>query len=310
MIEKALTTLGIAAAIVVVGNLAGWQPWRRSDGPDHGDWGAILGIAGAAAFTHAFLKEGLPQLPPIDATSWLFWLAIAAGALALVRNPQVKWPSRLTLVAGGGYLLVQPLLEHSWADGGSLRLAVFTALTLVVWAAVEEQTDRAPHDSTVPLGLAFTAAATAGLIAYVSSLTIGLVAAALALGLGGTVVTMWLRSGVTAGGVTATFVPMLAFVLLAAYGYAEIALLPISLVVLALLLVWTGQLLATRSGWLRGPLRVLVAVAPVVIAVPLADDALTPTAVSDESADSGQGESGTDAVAEPEADDDGTYVPY
>ena len=52
MVEKVLTTIGIATVIALLGHLAGWQPWRSDDDrPEHGDWGAILGITGATAFT-------------------------------------------------------------------------------------------------------------------------------------------------------------------------------------------------------------------------------------------------------------------
>lgn len=294
MVIRVASTVGIAAAIVLVGHLLEWALGARRERRLYLD---VASAAVATMATVAFLDEVIvPDFPPSNGTLWIFWLApevaFVAGVNAIVRKPVVAWPLRIIVAAGGIYLAASPLLEGAWAEGGLTKIGLATLATLLLWFGVQRLVDRDPEDPSTAFGLAFAAAGGAGAIAFVSSIKLGLAPAAVAMGMGATAILMVVTSGRTMRAMTDFYAPMTGMMYTMAYGYADFAALPMLLVGAAPLLAWAGVAVADRAVWVRIAVRVVAVLVPVAVATPLAERALTET---DE---------------EQQVDEDGSYRPY
>jgi hypothetical protein len=295
MVQTVAMTVGLAAIIILLGHALEWFFGARRNRR------LFLGVIATAiafmAVVGTLEQTFVPEFPPSDAMLWLYWLAPVAAVVAivntLVRKAFIVWPLRVALVAGGTYLAVSPLLDGIWADGGWTRVGVAVVATLAVWFGLDRLLDRDDRDASVPLGLGFAAAGGAAAIAFVSSLTIGLSAASLAMGIGATALLIPAGREISARGLVELYVPLLGIVYVMAHGYADFAAFPTLLVGLAPLLVWVGVPLAKKSLWLRTGVRILAVLAPIAVATPLAEQALS-----------------APADAEQEVDEDGSYRPY
>src|SRR5258707_6863226 len=79
----------VCGAVLIVARLIG------GGGQGGGRWGVPIGLGVAYALGHAgaveWLSAGeLPPMPPLNATDWLPWLALAAMVLGLL---ETGWPS-------------------------------------------------------------------------------------------------------------------------------------------------------------------------------------------------------------------------
>jgi hypothetical protein len=128
----------LAVAVLAWGVWRGWRGWRAVGGDGVGKWYSDLPLAalpgGFAAGYFAFATRG--KFPPLDATEWVFYGALAMVVLLAVEGVARpgRWGWKGLLWAVGVGVLVVPV-STAWRDlpdlEGGLRLAPGLA-----WAAV------------------------------------------------------------------------------------------------------------------------------------------------------------------------------
>ncbi|MGM0576726.1 MAG: hypothetical protein ACQEXJ_13435 [Myxococcota bacterium] len=303
--ELAVYGVTIPLIVALVAMLAGTRPWS-ADGPS----GRIAGaVAVAGAYAAAFLgARGWPDLPAVEATDWTFWAALVALALALLEvaadKVWVRWPLRAALVLGALWLVLRPMLEHTWeGTEGPLHVVGLAAGVLIVWALVEALARRRTGAS-IPLVLAAVACTGAGVVAIAASVVTAQLVVALAVAAGVPVLVAWWRGHVAMRGALAVFAPLLGLLWTVSWVYAGVDGRAMLLISAAPLLAWLGEIPAIRdrAAWLAVAVRVTLVVLPVAGALVVSEFLEEPAA--------DYGEAPTEDAGDAEADDDGTYVPY
>jgi hypothetical protein len=231
---------------------AGWTlqlvlGWRSSR-PPAGSWGAALGLG--AGFVASYLTlMPRPAFPPVEATQWLPYAAIAASVLGLleglVRLPSVmRWLLRAVLAGVLVAVMVLPIREgRSWGlPMACVCILGLTAGALLLWWNLEAVATRITG-AAVPLSLAVF---TVGLgIVCVSSFWAmgGLLAISLAVGCFALAVAgLAAREPSMARGGIGVAAILLLGIGLDSYFYSNLTLTSATLLALTPLTLWVGWL--------------------------------------------------------------------
>ncbi|MCB9734715.1 MAG: hypothetical protein H6745_19190 [Deltaproteobacteria bacterium] len=146
---------------------------------------AGVGVAGGLLTTYLLLL-GWQGFPPVDATHWAPWVALAGGVLGLWpadRAPAARLAAVVVALLGSAWLLVAPLAAHAFSAGETALALAATALTGLAaeraTVAAEPQAGRAGL-----LALALVFAGMAGALGLSGTLFGAQLAGAVAAGLG------------------------------------------------------------------------------------------------------------------------------
>jgi hypothetical protein len=134
---------GVLPGVVTLLVLAiGWAAWRRGERP-RAAWAAPLAIALGFAAGWIGLSSGhrVPGLPPRLGQEWLFYLALAAGAIGVILAfARAHWSIGIVLAAifsaAAAYLLISRL-PRIYSNGG-LPLVAMAAGGVVGWIVLTD----------------------------------------------------------------------------------------------------------------------------------------------------------------------------
>lgn len=249
--------VGLALPAALAGGVlvAGWRiAHRRASARDSRSWAGPVAVA--AAFIAGYWGLlGRPDLPPLDATDWLFYLAGALAvpglADALLR---LRLPARVVLitvaVAASFLVLGWPLLRLEGEAAADAR-AQATIAAVLATASIVALDALAVRISAVRLsGVLLAVAVPAAVVVVLSgsqrlgqiggllaAIAMGMVAANVALG----------RAAVGRGTVL-VFGTLLGGLLLCAHLYAELTTANAMLLAAAPNMAWLGYLVPKRAG--------------------------------------------------------------
>jgi hypothetical protein len=257
---------------------------RLAGGRTGGRWGLPLGLGIGYALGHAGASEWLtsgelPSIPPLNATDWLPWLALAAMVLGLLESlwpspAWARWENRLLLVGATLWLLIGPLYQSLWEPAqwkGAVWVCGLGAGILVFWGLLEGLSGRRGRAMLLPL--AVLAGGTAAALVLSRFLVLGECGMGLAAALGAAwlVSRWWVELSPAGGGVPVVGV-LLAGLILGGFFYAELpasSAILLALAPLALLVDRIGPV-ARWPGWAGGLARLAAVLVPVGAAVALA----------------------------------------
>jgi len=245
----------IAAVIAAIG------AWRR--------WAFFMPLAVGVGFLVSYAMTGVPKLPPLDGSDWIFWMAIGLTVVALPDGTIGKSAGWLRFgwllgaaVGVMAFVVLKPLADVSaqvlWVTTGVFAV---TGAALVLVARVAE----ARLGSFWTLAAFCVAASGAGVVILSSdSRTIGVHGVAVAAALGPVfVLGARLRA---AQSVAILAAPLIGGLLLSGNFYAGVTCTNMSVLLGAPLLLLVGAFLPLKQRWVRGLIG-LVAVTVAVAAV-------------------------------------------
>jgi len=268
----------VAAAVL----LCAWRRPGSSGEPRAG----IGGLAVASGYVVGQVGlRGLGPWPPVEASGWLPYVALAAALLGTF-DRETGAATRLvlrlfgaTVIVGGLWLLLRGRMIHAWSSGQSAAwLAGLGAGILLLWLALERGLPALPLRSSW-LTLVVVAAGSAATITASGSLLLGLLGAALAAACTGAAsVAAFVTSRRLERASTLALTSMLAGLVLAAYFYSDLpgwSALLLALAIVAPLLV-PRRLLRRRGDLAATFLHGLAAAVPAGAALALAIAASPP----------------------------------
>jgi hypothetical protein len=241
--------------------LAAWRiARRRMSARDSRSWGGPLAVAGGFIAGYWALL-GRPELPPLDALDWLFYLAppLAVAGTADARLG-LRFGARAVLIAASvatTFLLVGwPLLGGE----ASARILVAGALATASIVALDALAVRSSAARLSAILLA--AAAPAAVVVLLSgSQRLGQIGGLLVgCGAGLLAANLVLGSAAIGRGTTLVFGTLLAGVLVCSHLYAELTSGNALLLAAAPNMAWLAYLVPKRAGWLGATLVQLGAV--------------------------------------------------
>jgi hypothetical protein len=241
--------LVLPAALAAAVPVAAWRIARgRASARDSRSWGAPAAVA--AAFVAGYWALlGRPELPPLDALDWLFYLA---PALAVVGTAdawlRLRFPARAVLIAASVaatfVLVAWPLLGGE----ASARILVAGALATASIVALDALAVRISAARSGAILLA--AAAPAAVVVMLSgSQRLGQIGGLLAATAGGMLaVNFALGSAAVGRGTVVVFGTLAAGLLLCSYLYAELQTADAVLLAIAPNMAWVAYLVPRRAG--------------------------------------------------------------
>lgn len=233
---------------------------------------ASLSVAAAYPAGHAAIV-GWPAFPPVEATQWLVYLALGAGALAALggRNPLAgwwPWASRLALAVAVPVLLLRPLVTHRWNALQSATWIGGSALVIVALTKALEALGRRSGAGPAPLALAVCAAAGSAVLLVSGSALVAQLASVLAGTVGALTLAAWIRPQRAVSGALFPAVAVYAGLLLAGLHYVEVPATSASLLAAAPLSVWLTRVRPLRglTAWKLRAAAVVLALLPGIAA--------------------------------------------
>lgn len=183
LLVSALTAEAGAAASALAVLVLAARPWRGRAAATH-PLGPPLALASAAASGY-WLTRGAPGFPPAQAAHWLFYAALAGGAVGALEA--LRGRRVLVLRALSSVLLPLWMLEFQrtryWTRAeGILWTAGLAALLFTAWNALAAREERG--GGATALGLALATALAAGSYGLAGGAIFAQLTGALALALG------------------------------------------------------------------------------------------------------------------------------
>ena len=247
-----------------------WRPWRR----DHrekvrGWWGGALGVGLGYLVGHVTINKW-PALPPVQATDYLFFIAVAAMVVGVTESfrlpPVLRWSLRALLSLGVSWFMI----SNGYKSGhGSGMVAAWTggqAMGLfLIWTLTERLAERRAGPS-IPLALSLLLAVASVFFLQAGSAKLAQLAGVLAAALGGaTLVAMSVRRVSVARGMMAVVIPLYGALILFSWQYDKPFGTP-AILAAAPLALWLGEWRESLTAVIA---RVLLVVAPALIALAL-----------------------------------------
>jgi hypothetical protein len=280
----ALVPAGLTAAVVIL--IYGW-PWRKPFAPGVSA-GAVQGV-GVGVYVGILLLGLRPNWPPREDQDRLLLLLFPAvvviefAAAFASRLRWLAWVPRLVVAALAARILLHGIVylteptgtdDPKWTPAEAYWILGRLAAALAgVWALLVLLMKRSPGRS-VPLAVAVACAGAAVTVMLSGYATAGPTGLALAASLIGMVAaSLVLKNALDLRGVVGLGVVGLFGVLVAGRFFGELTSINARLLFLGLLLAWLPELpyVCRLWPWLRGVLRVVLVLVPVLIAVtPLA----------------------------------------
>jgi hypothetical protein len=268
--------VGIALPAAVTAGLlvAGWRvAHRRLSARDGRSWVGPAAVAAGFVAGYALLL-GWPELPPLDAIDWLFFVTPALAVVGLWQVwREVDLAGRATsiiVVLGAVLLLVAwPVVtsDHRWAHSARLELQIASVMAIAALVPLDALAYRvsAARLYTILLAMAGPAAIT---LLLSGSQRIGQIGGLLAAcAAGGLAASLLLGRAAVARGTIVVFGVLLAGLVWCGRLYAELAAGNALLLAAAPNAAWLGYLVPDRAGWLP---RVLVQLGAVVAVATIA----------------------------------------
>jgi hypothetical protein len=268
---KMLMVSAVMPAILAGAALAlAWRVWRRDGDGNRGAWGGAAGLALAYAAGHLGLV-GAPPFPPVEATQWLFWLALLAGLWGAMEDrlrllARVRLGGRVILAIVLPVALARPLVTYSWGAGKGTLYVALLGIAVAALSWIVQRTAERRDGALVPALLLVVATGSAGLLVMSGSALLGQLAGLLAAASGAALVLAFWRPRVSlAGGGVTVAVLLLSGLWITGFFYAE---MPLPSAILAPLSLAAGaglaQIPAVR-GRGRGQLVVISLVAASIL---------------------------------------------
>ena len=251
--------------------------WTRREAPaGAGAWAAAAALALGYGVGQAGLL-GWPSFPPVDATEWLPYFALASviPGIALA-NPRVPggigWVLRVATAGAVPWLLFRSLLAHTWSGlEGAAWLAALGAALLALWVGLEPLARR-PGGPGVPLAWLVTAAGGSVALFLTRSALLGQLGGVLAASIGTLTVASWLRPQRSLSGAVPVVAVLLASLWSVGLLYSEMPASCALLLAIAPLTAWITRLPRVRllGGWRAALVCAAAAAVPVALALMIA----------------------------------------
>lgn len=263
--RELLYAIGVPVIVSALIALLGF--WRR--------WAWAMPLAAGVGFVAGYYElSGVPRLPPLDGTDWLFWAAIPVTGLGVVDAAvRVRWGWLLGAAAGAVVLRIGwPLVQNHAVPAAELCGFALIATVLgagLSWAVCVAE----PRlGSPAAIGALCVATGAAGVVVLSSHLrVVGVYGIAAAAALGPVaVLTGWVRA---ARSVAVVAFPLLAGLLIGGHYYPDpgVPWTQAAILIAAPVLLLPCSLIPIGRKWIRGTLAVaLVAIVVGAVAGPTA----------------------------------------
>ena len=220
----------VPALLATVWLLFAWRPWSRTPGsdPKAGLWGAPVALTTAYVAGHVGVL-GAPAWPPAEATHWVFYLTIAAGALGLSESLSSRrsrwrlWLPRAVLAVGAVPALLKPYVDYTWTPEQSVVWILGIALLSIgFWVELAWALPELPGTTGWWVLIVLGSGLSVTLVLW-ASLTLGLLAGVLAASCGGALfVSLWARGRPMASVTVPVLGVVLGLLILSGYLFAEL----------------------------------------------------------------------------------------
>lgn len=230
MLVFKVAVLGVLLPLLVsaVVTVLAVRPWRMGPADGRGRCGVELGVATGYLAGHIGVV-GLPPLPPVETTQWLFYLvalsAIFAWAGSFQRTPAwLRRGLRLLLIAGLIWTTLRPIAEYyewSAAESAAWGLGLGTAIA-ALWVGLEGLAERVVV-LAAPVSLIVVGIGTSVVLALSASALLGQLAGVLVAAMTPCFILSWARfSSSSPRGAISVVVLILAGLWLNGAFYAEL----------------------------------------------------------------------------------------
>ena len=246
--------MGVVLPAVVCGVflVMDWRPWRRLAPIAGGNWGGALGFMLGYLIAHA-ATVGWPPLLPVDVTQWLPYLAGAAGGVGVLDSlwgdkHRLRLAIRLFVSAGAVWLLLRPILEHTWTPTQGTVWVVLLALALfATWISLDALA-KPVRGASVPLAMFIVAVGGSVVLLVSKTASLAQLCGAVAAMTGVSMLVAWRIPAMSlVPGATAVVAMLFGCLWLEGYLYAEVPGVSAVLLAAAPAGLWIGQM-----PWLRG----------------------------------------------------------
>ena len=135
LVRVALYTAVLPAFIAAIALVVAWR-LRATRPADY--WGPAVGL-GLGYITGYLGILGWPMFPPLEATQWLFSIAVAGLTLGIAerwwrRHQSITWTVRFLIAGAVSWVLLRPLMAYSWSPLVSVAWTTgFTAGSVGFW---------------------------------------------------------------------------------------------------------------------------------------------------------------------------------
>lgn len=254
----------VLAPMLVAAAIAGAGWWRK--------WPWAMPAAAGAGFLAGYALIGVPRLPPLDGTDWLFWLAFPVTLLGAT-DALTGWRWGWLIGAAAGVValvIVSPLAPHAVSVGAMLGTSIGLAAAGAALCFTARVVERRVGARPLVAGLCIVMGGAAVVVFSSNFRSAGIYGLAAAAALAPVAA---FAGSPRASAVATLAVPVLAGLLAGGHFYADPGVTPTHLVILmatpALLLV--GAALPLKRPWVRPAAALLaVAVATAAVAAPTA----------------------------------------
>jgi len=209
---------------------------------------------------------GLPPLPPVDTTQWLFYVVIlSAAAAGLWRGIGARWGTLAAAIPAAGLLGVtlRPMWTYHWGGGeAAIWVAGLFVALLLLWLSQDRMASISPEGPQQSLVYLWVALAVSAVLGLSATALLAMLASALAVGLG-VLALISFFSRVPSGGWRLVAFVVLAGLLLNGLFYAQLTGWNAALLAVAPAAAWLS-----RAPWIRrqGPwVRIAAAMLAVIL---------------------------------------------
>jgi len=264
----------LPAVVSGIAFVVAWRPWQRDAPVANGIWGGAIALSVGYVAGHAGLL-GWPPFPPVEATQWLVYLALASGVFGLIialwhESTWLRWGLRLLLSGVMPWLILHAVLKYRWQPiEGVVWLVGLGVAIFGFWLMLNALAERFRGAST-PLVLLVVATGGSVTLLLSGSAMLGQLGGVLTAALGASLVIAWWNPKLSlAHGATSVVAILLAGLWMSGYFYAEVPVVSALLLVVSPATAWIGQVEAIQrlGGWKVALIRAAVVCIPVAIAV-------------------------------------------
>jgi len=264
----------LPAVVSGIAFVVAWRPWQRDAPVANGIWGGAIALSVGYIVGHVGLL-GWPPFPPVEATQWLVYLALASGVFGLIialwhESTGLRWGLRLLLSGAMPWLILRPVLKYRWQPiEGVVWLVGLGVAILGFWLMLNALAKRFRGAST-PLVLLVVATGGSVTLLLSGSAMLGQLGGVLTAALGASLVIAWWNPTLSlAHGATSVVAILLAGLWMSGYFYAEVPVVSALLLVVSPATAWIGQVEAIQrlGGWKVALIRAAAVCIPVAVAV-------------------------------------------
>lgn len=231
----------LPALITLIINGISWNSKKRDSNPiKNGFWGMPLGIGIAYISGHISIL-GKPEIPPVESTQWLVFIAVVMILSGLI-DSLLKLPSIakaiIRAVSSGAvfYMTAMPMIKNTWTTNQTIMWSAgitigITAYWFLLEYIFKKNTEAQRSSSVITIGL--LSGAIAGFSVLSSSASLGQLTGLIGSSIGGLFFVSLFKKNFSTEKGLASIVLLLSMLLLNTYLYAEVKSLTSLLLLIA-----------------------------------------------------------------------------